>query len=192
MSYNGNITIFNEDGDVVFDKELSTDEIIEALIASHDEVEGAEEKKEGEDKEEQRAKVRLCSFCKKPGHIARNCPNADGTPTVARKVTDMKEFGEKKRKASTPHTPGAAARLSQYVAGKYEREEPAEKPPQADNGRVLTADEFDLVKDLRSDIPMKTSLQILSELPDDVKLQQVNWAILIEEYEGYVAHANAA
>lgn len=34
MKYSGSITIFDDEGDPVFEKELSEDEIVETLIAS--------------------------------------------------------------------------------------------------------------------------------------------------------------
>lgn len=56
------------------------------------------------------------------------------------------------------------------------------------NIRVLTETEFDLVKDLKENT-MKTSLQIASEIGEDIQLQQVNYAILAPTYDIYLKNS---
>ena len=189
MSYRGSIFIFDEDGNTVFEQELSQDQIIETLIASHRDDEPDEEeekfaaidranaagvpygdrrykanKQPAQSPESTYTKKYRCSFCKKLGHSVRTCPNKTETvPT----------------NAAAP-----AAKNKSFVIRK---DKPVEKPPKFDNGRLLTEDEFETVKDLRSDD--KTSTQILAGLPDDINIQHVNWAILCQSYERYVAHA---
>lgn len=62
--------------------------------------------------------------------------------------------------------------------------------PKHDHGRILTEEEYDTVHDMREQ--MKNTMQIRNELGEDCSFQQINWAILIKTYDGYVAHAKAA
>lgn len=74
---------------------------------------------------------------------------------------------------------------------EQEAKEDLPEPMPEDHGRVLSHAEYDIVRDLKANTH-KTSMQILTELPDDVKLQQVNWAVLLGTYDRYVEHASRA
>lgn len=108
MSCSGKITIFNEDSDVVFEKNLSPDEIIEALIADRgeDEEEQTEEEtappsRRGRPKKqrveavhtEERGPVRPCCGAQWRGRHKSGCPEApsskpEATPGRNRRTVD--------------------------------------------------------------------------------------------------------
>ena len=71
MKYAGNITIVDDQGEAVFEHELSADEIIDVLLKR------PEEPEHEEDAEPQKAKVRKCGTCSKKGHTSRKCPGVE-------------------------------------------------------------------------------------------------------------------
>lgn len=179
MRYAGNITIYDDQGNVVFERDLTQDEMIETLLARTvqspapvDEditvgIVAAPSRKRGRPAKTSQAwassgfnpKNRApeaaiakggCKTCGKKGHYAKTCPDKLGTSSIIRELP---------------------------------------KPTKRDHGRVLNEAEFDIVKEGHLDD--MTALQILNQLPDDIQLQHVNYAILSNDYERYVAHANA-
>jgi len=81
MKYVGNITIFDDQGDTIFERNLTEDEIVEAILAS---VPGETEEQEEEEAErlpEKRATGRRCGNCGKQGHTKPTCPVYEGVST---------------------------------------------------------------------------------------------------------------
>ncbi len=96
--YAASITILDQDGNTVYDRELTQDEIVSelltkrvvpdfkegAVIESEEEVEEAPKKRRGRPKKEtdkapknkrvQKGEKRTCSICHEKGHIAKTCP----------------------------------------------------------------------------------------------------------------------
>lgn len=76
MRYSGTIFIVDDEGNSVFERELSEDEIVEAILAAvpgDEAVETATEDVNTPPLTKGEKRIRACGMCGKPGHTARTC-----------------------------------------------------------------------------------------------------------------------
>lgn len=161
MKYSGVINILDDDGNIVFEKELSEDEIVESLLAgipeSDEEVEPADEvapppKSKSLTFSHTITKAAGCSECASTTRHKNSCSKA---------------------KDSAGREPATKNEVT-----------PASKRDPAD---VLTRDQWEQVREMR-DIDDKSSLFIANEI--GLSLQQVNYALLSPKYDIYLRNAN--
>lgn len=174
MKYAGSINVYDDEGNCVYERDLTQDEIIEELLHVREpfesqriEIQGApiqissleivtppaEQPHEEEETVPAPAPVKrpgqkTCKKCGEPGHMAKTC-KAEDTPAP---VEEPKE---------EPAPPAAV-----------------EKPRQEE--KKLTRDQFEMIKDMKRN---KSPMSISGEL--NVSLRQVNSAILSISYEQY-------
>jgi Zinc knuckle len=193
MSYNGNITVYDDDSNVVFERELSSDEIIKVILEQSQPVADEPEEEENElTLPAKRKGGRLCSNCQKPGHTARTCTERQPVGKKAANGAGCEECGSKGKRHKNGCPRAGAAKVAREVPATPKQPHTREKPRNVGNGRLLTEDEFQIVKELRKGPFPKTSMQILAELPDDIGIQHINWAILCADYDKYVWQAEHA
>ena len=85
MKYGGSISIVDDEGNLVFERELSDDEIVEAILAAVPGEDGepaqiAEDADAPEVTQATKSK-RSCGVCGKPGHNAKTCKSVEDTAT---------------------------------------------------------------------------------------------------------------
>lgn len=82
MQYSGNITILDEQGNTVFERELEYDEMVAILLRGYvdEEVEQEEEEIEEKPKQTRKRKTVQCSLCGLEGHTKRKCHVPQQTP----------------------------------------------------------------------------------------------------------------
>jgi hypothetical protein len=164
--YKGSITVVDDEGNAIFEKELSTDEIVEALLSA---IPDAEDDATEEEPGEPVRTERKCGGCGKSGHSRRTCSKSDAERPAPKGKPCCGSLGARHKKDC------------------QETGQPDELPPPApeDKGRMLTTDEFDRVKEMRNDQEM-TSQQIASEL--ELPLPQVNYALVTTNFDAYRKH----
>lgn len=165
MRYGGCVTIVDNEGNIVFERELNEDEIVETLLAAIPDGEQAAEEEEPAEEAEPTVpesappsdgrKARKCGFCGGTGHQARTCSQKrvnDREPEEADEVEDEADASE-------------------------EPEEPQ---------RELTEAEYRHVRKLHT-VEDKNSLQISLQL--GLPIRQVNYAMLSASYDTYLRNA---
>lgn len=89
MKYSGGITIYDEESNTVFDRELTQDEIIEALLAANAKPKVEQSVAVDTSTKEKKVKVsaatppvgkgqKVCKECGTPGHMRKTCPERRG------------------------------------------------------------------------------------------------------------------
>jgi hypothetical protein len=184
--YAGSISIVDDQGNTVFERELTADEMVAALLEEKQldrDVDAALAGTEGGVETTTRAyKKREKPAAPKKLHYdrgeAKPCCGSKGS----RHYKWCKEVGGT-----------GSSDVAVVPKGKrpYHRKDAAlPKPEKADHGRVLTVEEWETVRDMHRE--GKNTMQMRNELGGDCSFQQINWAMLIGEYDRYVRHANAA
>ncbi|MCR2833464.1 hypothetical protein [Parerythrobacter lacustris] len=111
MNYAGSFTLLDDDGNIVFQRELTPDEIIAELLAAIPD----EADTESEPEEEPIAAVlpssarqpksekpaRRCGSCGRPGHSRRTCSTGGAAPLVDTEVEEQPYRGESKADSLT-------------------------------------------------------------------------------------------
>ncbi len=81
--YSGTITVFDEDPNIVKERDLTQDEIIEFILEEAPEEEEVEEPKKN--KKTKARKTVTCKTCGETGHTKKTCPEKSGEQTAAKK-----------------------------------------------------------------------------------------------------------
>lgn len=102
MIYSGSITILNEDGEMVFEKELSEDEVVETLLAAIPDGEAEQETVEAS------PTGRKCGNCHVAGHTTRTCPQFTGVRITASQGAEAKPCCGSKGKRHMKDCTGSA------------------------------------------------------------------------------------
>lgn len=165
MKYVGSVTVLDDEGNIVFERELSDDEIVESLLAGIP------------DSDEQ---------------IQESSEPEIPSPSVHRALrgnNGCNECGSKTRhkngcsKAKSNGSPKARAATKEEVKATLRPERVGKST------EVLTKDQWEQVREMR-DFDDKSSLFIANEI--GLSLQQVNYALLSPKYEIYLRNANRA
>lgn len=98
MKYSGTVTILDEEGNTVHERELTSDQLIDELLFGKTAPEVKEDEEEAPATQQsagkKKRKERTCSNCHKPGHIARHCPKANGLKDDDEDEEELKKDGD--------------------------------------------------------------------------------------------------
>lgn len=168
--YGGSVTILDDEGNVVFERELDADEIIGELLSAlpdATEPEPDEDSPEGQKEEEPSDGYSFVKHTspRKERRASKGCPSC-GSPSRHKKNCALKK-------------------PSQPV--ENEDDEADERRPYkgAANGPELTRDQWEGVKDCAENDLHFSAVGYASQY--DLDLKEVNRAILTKSYEAYLA-----
>lgn len=110
--YSGSVTVLNEDGEVIFERELTSDEIIDEILKGSNKRSSDEEAEEPEEvprrkytrKKDKRGGKRPCKICGELGHNKRTCPENPGS-TLKIDPRDPEDLSDLKDPEETPPQP---------------------------------------------------------------------------------------
>lgn len=175
MKYAGNITIVDDQGNTVFERELSADEMVEVLLKK-DEVTEADLDAALEGVE---------------GGVETAPAPAKRQYKKREKQTEPKKL-HSTRGGEGKTCCGSKGRHFKWCkeAGGSGNPKDALPKPAHDHGRILSEEEWETCRDMHDQ--GKNTMMIRNELGEDATFQQINWAMLIKTYDGYVAHAKLA
>lgn len=194
--YMGSIQVLDDQGNSVFERELSYDEIIHEFLAKGGMGSVSVSSAKRVDPLEKLFVAKPKDVLNGPGARASNADNrsrSEARPCCgsmgARHKKNCQREGKPGKGVSDDEDrilPKAGSTFGKRIS----LNEPKAKlppPPPVDHGRVLTEFEYDSVRELKDRHGM-TSMKILAQLPDDCTLQQVNWAMLCNTFDAYIEH----
>lgn len=176
MKYSGCITIFDDNSDVVFERDLTSDEMLESLLTKSDVPPPQDEEAEEDEPEAaaQRKSGRKCGLCGKPGHSRRNCGDDKPAAIKPKFKKGCPECGSPSR-----HKKGCS-----YTGTKRDTSIELDRAVDDDDLLMGPMDEhrFNQVRTAREH-SMK-SKEIADEL--NIDLREVNLAFQSATYDGYL------
>lgn len=174
MKYTGALNVIDEHGELLYERELSSDEIIgELLLQFHtqDSIEPTRKKEQEEPIRFKRGGPRRCGQCSKTGHTRPTCPVLNGGTRVIDEDDD--------RECPACTRPGRGVRHNKDCPTKN-----APEPYKGEaKGPMLNEEQFEMVMDAKSNDLHFNALICAEEL--DADMREVNRAILTGSWDRY-------